>query len=91
MIKYKANKGIVVVVCCCINLSFAFSPGQIYILPSLAMRQLKISQCHISLYQYVKGCKRFHTGVKSVSSCNFYVLSIYIMTYNTRFVFQTKK
>ena len=26
-----------------------------------------------------------------VSPCNFYFLSIYIMTYNTRFVFQTKK
>ena len=26
-----------------------------------------------------------------VSLCNLYVLSIYIMTYNTRFVFQTKK
>ena len=26
-----------------------------------------------------------------VSLCSFYVLSIYIMTYNSRFVFQTKK
>ena len=28
--------------------------------------------------------------MQSVSPCNFYFLSIYIMTYNTRFVFQTK-
>ena len=28
---------------------------------------------------------------QNVSSCNFYVFSIYIMTCNTRFVFQTKK
>ena len=29
--------------------------------------------------------------MRPVSPCNFYFLSIYIMTYNTRFVFQTKK
>ena len=28
---------------------------------------------------------------QNVSPCNFYVFSIYIMTCNTRFVFQTKK
>ena len=28
--------------------------------------------------------------MRPVSPCNFYFLSIYIMTYNTRFVFQTK-
>ena len=28
---------------------------------------------------------------QNVSPCNFYVLSIYIMTCNTRFVFQRKK
>ena len=41
-------------------------------------------------------CKRFSKvshrcetkpDVRPVSPCNFYVLSIYIMTYNTRFVF----
>ena len=46
-------------------------------------------------YQYVKGFQRFHTGVKlrcaPVFPSNFYVLSIYIMTYNNRFVFQTKE
>ena len=28
---------------------------------------------------------------QNVSSCNFCVLSMYIMTYNTRFIFQTNK
>ena len=45
-------------------------------------------------------CKRFSKvsnrcetkpDVRPVSPCNLYVLSIYIMTYNTRFVFKTKK
>ena len=34
---------------------------------------------------------QFFTCTIPVSPCNFYVLSIYIMTYNTRFVFQMKK
>ena len=40
-------------------------------------------------------CRKFskvsHRFVRPVSPCNFYFLSIYIMTYSTRFVFQTKK
>ena len=46
-------------------------------------------------YQYVKKVFKGFTPVWSldvqpVSPCNFYLLSIYIMTYTTRFVFQTK-
>ena len=47
-------------------------------------------------YQYVKGFQKFHTGVKlrcalclSLQFLRFLV--IYIMAYNTRFVFKTKK
>ena len=45
-------------------------------------------------------CKRFSKVlhrceakiyVRPVSPCNFYILSLYIMTYKNRFVFQTKK
>ena len=45
-------------------------------------------------YQYVEGFQMFHTGLRlrcaACPSLQFYFLSIYIMTYNTRFVFQTK-
>ena len=41
------------------------------------------------MYKVFKG---FTARLRCVAcfSCNFYFLSIYIMTYNTRFVFQTK-
>ena len=47
-------------------------------------------------YQYVEGFQRLHTGLRlrcaaGLSLQFFYFLSIYIMTYNTRFVFQTVK
>ena len=49
-------------------------------------------------YQYHQYVKKVFKGftpvwsldVQPVSPCNFYLLSVYIMTYNTRFVFQTK-
>ena len=44
-------------------------------------------------YQYVEGFQRFHTGLKlRCAAClSLSVLSIYIMTYHTRFVLQAKK